>query len=158
MPSDRVQAALDEFKAALIEEGSDPDTVDAQTRYILPSEVTLGGNYADLQRLGAASLAGNVPTEVAGVVKPPQPISDATFEEETGEAHATIEGMSVNAEGSGSAAPEEATAPSDGDRGAYEQMTKAELLDEAEGREPPVDVPSSATKAEIIDLLEAADG
>lgn len=170
MPSERVQAALDEFKAALVEEGMDETTVDAQTRMILPSEVTLGGNYADLQRLGASSLASDVPGEVPGVVMPQQPISEPTLTSEptdpTVEATASLSGMSVNAEGSGSVPPEEADAPeesapaepSDGDRGAYEQMTKAELQEEAESRTPPVEVSQSMTKAEMIEALEAADG
>jgi hypothetical protein len=153
VPSERVQAALDEFKAALEAEGMDPDTVDAQTRYILPSEITLGGNYADLQRLGASSLAGNTPDEVAGVVKPPQPIAEATFQEETGEAHAQLEGMGVT-EGSGAATPAEATDDSASpppDEG-LAAMTKDELFEEAAARG--VDVPKSATKAEIIDRIE----
>jgi hypothetical protein len=151
MPSDRVQAALDEFKAALIEEGADPDTVEAQTRYILPSEVTLGGNYADLQRLGASSLAGNAEGSVPGVLMPNQPIAEPMLTKEptdlTVEAMAPLEGMT----------PEEATAPSpstgSGDREALEQMTKSELQAEADARG--VEIPSSATKAEMIDALEA---
>lgn len=62
MPTDRVQAAVDELKAALAAEGMDPGTTDAQLRYILPPEPTVVGNYADLQRMGAIAVTGVMPT------------------------------------------------------------------------------------------------
>jgi hypothetical protein len=62
MPSERVQAAVDELKAALAEEGMDPGTTDAQLKYILPPEPTVVGNYADLQRMGAIAVTGTMPT------------------------------------------------------------------------------------------------
>jgi hypothetical protein len=168
MPSDRVAAALEEFKAALVEEGMDPDTVDAQTRQILPSEVTLGGNYADLQRLGGASLSSDVPDTVPGVLMPNQPISEPTLTKEpddrTVEATAALEGMSVNPT-SADVSPEDAAestaaneqlpggTPSSTDESSeLEAMTKAELQDEAETRG--VTVTSSMTKAEMIEAIE----
>lgn len=62
MPSDRVQAAVDELKAALAEEGMDPATTEAQLKYILPPEDAVVGNYADLQRMGAIAVTGTMPT------------------------------------------------------------------------------------------------
>lgn len=62
MPTDRVQAAVDELKAALAEEGMDPGTTDAQLKYILPPEHAVVGNYADLQRMGAIAVTGTMPT------------------------------------------------------------------------------------------------
>lgn len=62
MPSDRIQAAVDELKAALVEEGIDPGTADAQLNSILPGEGDVRGNYADLQRMGAIAVTGTMPT------------------------------------------------------------------------------------------------
>lgn len=62
MPTDRVKAAVEELHAALVDEGMDSGTVEAQLKYILPPEETVVGNYADLQRMGAAVVKGVIPT------------------------------------------------------------------------------------------------
>jgi hypothetical protein len=59
MASDRTQAALEELRAALIEDGMDEANVDAKMWAVQPNETNVVGNFADLQRGGAAApLAG----------------------------------------------------------------------------------------------------
>lgn len=77
MPSDRIQAAVDELKAAMVEEGVDPGTADAQLRFILPAEHAVRGNYADLQRMGAIAQTGTMPTPPGQDDKDTDDVSEA---------------------------------------------------------------------------------
>lgn len=154
MPSDRVQAALDELKAALADEGMDPGTTEAQLRYILPPEPTVVGNYADLQRMGAAALTGTIPTPPGvddvqtsdtneAFTMPPDPVLREQIGNEGGAA--SLDTPPV---------PGQETATGTDTPGDLDSMSKAELEDEAERRG--VKVTSSMTKAEITAALEGA--
>jgi hypothetical protein len=60
--ADNVEEARQAFIDALVDAGVDRATADAQTKYIMPSTATIVGNYADLQRMGAAATTGTIPT------------------------------------------------------------------------------------------------
>lgn len=128
MASERTKAALEELRAAMIEDdGMDEGTVDAVLHAAQPNDVNLVGNFADLQRIGALVAeqgASGAEAVEQGVEVPPSPAP--------GE-----DGGSIAADNSG---------------GDLEAMTKAELEEEA-GRRG-VEVSSSMTKAEMIAVLE----
>lgn len=136
--SDRMQAALDEFKAALVEEGVDEATVDAQTKFILPPVETVVGNYADLQRMGAIAVTGTMPTP---------PDQDDLETSDVNEAFKAVDQVDPVAADGTVAADAGAQPAADG----LDGMTKAELIAEAESRG--VDVNSSMTKQELIDAM-----
>lgn len=133
MPSDRVKAALEEFKAALVEEGVDAGTIDAQTRYILPGEDTIVGNYADLQRMGAIAVTGTMPTPPGQEDIDTDDVMDAF----TGENPAT-QAITDN--------------PSSEDDVPANGGTKADL--QAALDDKGIEYSSSATKAELQALLD----
>lgn len=158
MATDRVRAALDEFKAALEEAGMDPATVDAQLAGILPGTPTVVGNYADLQRMGAAVVTGTVPTgpgmdDVASsdlaeaFVTPPDPGVRDAF----GDGGAASPAMPVApATGTGTPAP----APT----GDLSSMTKAELADHAAAQGVAGADPATMTKQEMVDHIQSQTG
>lgn len=133
MPSDRVKAALEEFKAALIEEGIDEATIDAQTKFILPAEDAVVGNYADLQRMGAIAKTGTMPTPPGQEDVETDDIAEAF----TGENPDT---QDLNPDDSGDNVP------------TNDERTKADL--QAELDEKGIEYNKSATKAELEALLE----
>ena len=138
MPSERVQAAVDELKAALAAEGMDPGTTDAQLRYILPPEHTVVGNYADLQRMGAIAVTGTMPTP---------PGEDDVQTEDINEAF-TGENPATQTSGLEGGPDQPAPAPTDGNGGA----TKADL--QAQLDERGIEYTSSMTKAELQAALD----
>lgn len=98
-----VEDARQAFIDALEEAGVDRDTADAQTKYILPSTPTVVGNYADLQRMGAAVLTGTIPTPPFmddvdssdikdAITMPPDPDVRETLGTTGGDASVTIAG------------------------------------------------------------------
>ncbi len=130
----------------------DRATAEAQTKYILPGEPTIVGNYADLQRMGAAALTGTIPTPPAiddvetsdvseAFVMPPDPQAREALGTDGGAASLPTPTDVQTQAGQGA----------DTSSGDLEGMTKAELQEEADRRG--VDIPSGATKAEMIEAL-----
>jgi hypothetical protein len=122
-----VDDAIDALRQAMLDEGQDPDTVEAKLHMAKPSETNIVGNYADLQRMGAIAQTGVLPT--------PPGQEDIETDDIT-EAFVAVE----------TPADEQAAADADTD-----SMTKADMQAELEARG--VDYPASATKAELQALL-----
>lgn len=149
-----VEEARQAFLDALEEAGIDRTTAEAQTRYIMPSSATIVGNYADLQRMGAAAVTGTIPTGPAQENVVSSDLSDAftmppdnITRDQLGD-DATISEASID-----TGQPNQGT-PGDGtDTGTdLNAMTKAELEDHAEAAG--VDVGTSMTKAEMIQAIK----
>jgi hypothetical protein len=121
-----VSEAIDALRQAMLDEGQDPDTVEAKLHMAKPNEVNIVGNYADLQRMGAIAQTGVLPT--------PPGQEDIETDDIT-EAFVAVE----------SPADEEAAAAD------TDSMTKADMQAELEARG--VDYPASATKADLQALL-----
>lgn len=149
-----VEEARQAFLDALEEAGIDRTTAEAQTRYIMPSSATIVGNYADLQRMGAAAVTGTIPTGPAQENVVSSDLSDAftmppdnITRDQLGD-DATISEASID-----TGQPNQGT-PGDGsDTGTdLSAMTKAELEDHAEAQG--VKVTSSMNRAEMIQAIE----
>jgi hypothetical protein len=146
-----VEEARQAFLDALEEAGIDRSTADAQTKYIMPSTPTIVGNYADLQRMGAAALTGTIPT-------PPGMEDVATSDTDEAFTMPPDPGVREALGNDGGAAsvptpttPETGTGTPPEAGGDLSSMSKAELEDEATRRG--VAIPSGATKAEMVEAL-----
>jgi hypothetical protein len=66
---DRIEAAKEELRNALVDAGQDPGTIDAQMYALRLPEDSVVGNLADLQRLGALVAKGmSVPAAIEEAV------------------------------------------------------------------------------------------
>jgi T4 recombination endonuclease VII-like protein len=133
-----VADAIDALRQAMLDEGQDPDTVEAKLHMAKPAEVNIVGNYADLQRMGAIAQTGVLPTPPGEEDIETDDITEAFVPVESGEET-----------GSGAASPEQVAAAEDG---GYDAMTKAEL--QADLDERGIEYNASATKAELVELAE----
>lgn len=75
-PEAAVQAAYDNLRQALVDNGMDDATADAKLQGVRPRTTSTVGNFADLQRLGGAQV-----NESGGIADafqpPPDPPSEA---------------------------------------------------------------------------------
>lgn len=138
MASERTRAAVEELKAALEEDGSDPGTVEAQLAGMIPGigEEHIRGNMADLMRMGAIAQTGVLPT--------PPGEEDIDTDDIT-EAFTVTNPATV-------AVDENPSDPTVKPEGNGDTRTKADLQAELDDRG--IDYPSSATKAELQALLD----
>ena len=136
MASERTRAAAEELKAALEEDGADPGTVEAQLSGMIPGvgEEHIRGNYADLMRMGAIAQTGVLPTP---------PGEDDVETDDITEAFTVTNPATVDADEN----PSDPTVKPEGNG----DMTKAEI--QAELDRKGIEYPSSATKAELAELL-----
>jgi hypothetical protein len=74
-PPDPVADAVEALRQAMLDRGDDPGTVEAQLHAVIPNETNLVGNFADLQRLGAAQVSESGGISDA-LVMPPGPVED----------------------------------------------------------------------------------
>lgn len=127
--------AIEALRQALLDEGTDPGTVEGMLHMVKPTETNIVGNYADLQRMGAIAQTGVLPT-------PP-------FEEdiETDNIEDAFVEVPANEDtGSGSATPEQVAAAENADT-----RTKADL--QAELDEAGIEYNSGDTKADLLAKL-----
>lgn len=141
----------------------DRATAEAQTRYILPSTPTIVGNYADLQRMGAAAVTGTIPTgpdqgDVTSsnlseaFTMPP----DNVTRDQLGDT-ATVSAASAPApagDTQAGAGTDTGTATPPADQPNLDSMTKDQLAAHASTQGVTVD-PANQTKAEMIDAIKA---
>jgi hypothetical protein len=129
MANDAIQEAVDNLRQAMLDADMDEGTVDAKLAAVVPNQTNLVGNLADLHRLGGLVASGTSGAEAveeavnAGI--PPAPVVDG--EPTTGATPPNESSEDLNA------------------------MTKAELQAMADDRG--VDVPSGATKADLVAAL-----
>jgi hypothetical protein len=153
-----VEEARQAFLDALEEAGIDRTTADAQTRYMLPSEPTIVGNYADLQRMGAAATTGSIPTGPTldnvdssdlseAFTMPPDPALREQVGNEGGAASVPTPTAPDTQAG-------QAT-PADGGSTDLNSMTKAELADHASSQGISGVDPGNMTKQEMIDTINS---
>jgi hypothetical protein len=133
MANDAIQEAVDNLRQVMLDNDMDEGTVDALLHAATPNQISLVGNIADLNRLGA--LVADPDTDNSGALEaaiaehiPPAPVIDGE----------PVTGASSPNAGNGN-----------GDD--LNAMTKAEL--QAKADEQGVDVPSGATKAELVAAL-----
>jgi hypothetical protein len=133
MPNQEIQEAVDNLRQVMLDNDMDEGTVDALLHAATPNQINLVGNLADLNRLGA--IVADPDTDNADALKaaitdhiPPAPV---------------IDGEPVT----GASSPNGDT----GDGDDLNAMTKAELQARADAEG--VDVPSGATKAELVAAL-----
>jgi hypothetical protein len=125
--------AIEALRQALLDEGTDPGTVEGMLHMVKPTETNIVGNYADLQRMGAIAATGVLPT--------PPGEEDIETDDIT-EAFIEVPGP-VDEDGRPAAAGN--------GNGDTDAMSKAEL--QAELDERGIEYPSSATKADLQALL-----
>jgi len=82
-PNDAVNAAIDALRQALLDAGGDPTTVEAKLGAVKPPESNIVGNFADLQRLGAAQV--HEEGGIADAFQPPAEAPTAAEEASAGE-------------------------------------------------------------------------
>jgi hypothetical protein len=131
MANEEIQAAVDNLRQVMLDNDMDEGTVDALLHAATPNQINLVGNLADLNRLGA--IVADPDTDNADALEaaiadhiPPAPVIDG--EPVTG-----------------------ASSPNGGTGDDLNAMTKAELQARADAEG--VDVPSGATKAELVAAL-----
>jgi len=155
--SDAIKAKIAELKDLLVEDGMDANTADALLFAVQPSDQgTIVGNLADLQRMGAIAVTGEIPQNAM-----PEGDQDAIETTNIQDAFAeppaqpTQEELDAQAGVSPGTANRNDEAASDtgdsGDGSVDMTMTKDELVAEANNRGVAVD--DSMTKQQIIDAI-----
>lgn len=134
-PNKEVNDALDKAKDAMVKAGMPADQADAMLNAARPSGGGgVVGNYADLQRMGAIAQTGVLPTP---------PGEDDVETDDITEAFTVTNPATVDADEN----PSDPTVKPEGNG----DMTKAEI--QAELDRKGIEYPSSATKAELAELL-----
>lgn len=140
VPADAVAQKFDELRQAMIDAGEDPGQVDAKLSMVKPPTPSIVGNYADLQRMGAIAQTGVMPTPPGEDDLVTNNLTDAFVELP---AQGDEADQPTTTDGANQAA---ADTPDNDTR------TKADLQAELDAKG--VEYPSTATKADLVALLE----
>ena len=139
----QINNLLDQVRDLLAEDGVDYATAEALTNFARRGSAPIVGNLADLQRLGAIAVEGQIPANA-------MPTGDQASIETSNIQDAFAE---PPAPATAQAGPQIRSGNTGGNGGNLDSMTKAEL--EAEASRRGVNVSSSMTKQEMIDAINA---
>lgn len=152
--NDKVNALLDEARDLLVEDGMDPASADAFTNFARPGSPSIVGNLADLQRMGAIAVTGEMPTPPGQDNLTTSDINDAfVAPPEAGPTEAAKDMTQISADAA-EAEEEDVEPPPEtetAETGSYEDMTVAELQAELDTRG--VEYSSGDRKADLIEKL-----